>query len=95
MANPPPTPPIVLVRAGRDEPHAAFLICWERGESEGSAWSAWVMWVKERDGKPFRHTVLVGADMVERVEAAAAYRDVPRRIRCADGSFRPWSPPGP
>jgi hypothetical protein len=91
MANPPATPPIVLVRAGRDEPHTAFLIAWERGES-GGPWSAWVMWVRERDGKPYRHTVLVGADMVQPVEHASAYRHVPRRIRSEDGVIRPCAP---
>jgi hypothetical protein len=84
----PSSPPIVLM--GGREVHAAFLIAWELGEGDGR-WSAWVMWIRERAGRPYRHQVLVPADMVRPAEAPAAYHDVPRRVRGRDGVIRPWS----
>jgi hypothetical protein len=84
-STPPPSPPIVLV--GDGDQHAAFLICWERADADGD-WSAWVMWVREQDGRPVRHVVCVPAAEIEPVEPPEAYRDVPRRVRRADGSVR-------
>jgi hypothetical protein len=80
-----PSPPIVLV--GERDPHAAFLIAGEQGAGDTSArlgagprrrpaapdaWSAWVMWIRERDGQPYRHLVRVPADMVRSAEPPEA-----------------------
>jgi len=84
----PPCPPLVMI--GLRDPHPGYLLGWElvRGE-----WWAWVTWIRERNGKPFRHVVSVRAASVRPAESGEAYADVPRRVRGQDGVVRPWTPP--
>lgn len=82
------SPPLVVL--DRAEPITAFLICWELQEYSGEWW-AWVAWVRDRRGEPFKHLVSVPASGLRPVESAAAYARVPRRVHGRDGQVRPWT----
>ena len=84
-ADEPEGPPVVLLSDGE----AAYLLAWEQVRGE---WYAWVTWIRERGGRPYRHTVSVRGASVQAAEPAGAYRQVPRRVRGADGVVRPWAP---
>ena len=90
MRDEPDCPPIVM--CGLTEPHPAFQLCWELAAGE---WWAWVAWIRERRGQPYRHVVSVHGESVRPIEAPEAYRSVPRRVRGLDGVVRPWSRPVP
>jgi hypothetical protein len=87
VTDKPPCPPLVMV--GLRDPEPAYLLAWEQVRGE---WYAWVTWIRERGGHPYRHTVSVRAASVQAAEPAEAYRQVPRRVRGEDGVVRPWTP---
>ena len=88
MKDEPWSPPLVAL--DRRDPVVCHLLAWELHEHSGE-WHAWVMWVRERRGEPFRHVVAVPASGVRRVEQPEAYAQVPRRVRGRDGQVRPWT----
>jgi hypothetical protein len=88
VRNEPPSPPIV--EFGDDA--VAYLLAWEQHEQDGSWW-AWVTWIRERSGRPYRHVTTVRAARLRPVEVPSAYETVPRRVLGLDGQIRPWSPP--
>ena len=86
------SPPIVEL-AGDG---AAYLLCWEQHERDGS-WYAWVSWIQST-GDPVRHrhrVVSVRAGAVRPLENPGAYARVPRRVLGRDGQIRPWTPAAP
>jgi hypothetical protein len=87
MRDEPPSPPIVAV----GEEFTAYLLAWDLHEPTGECW-AWVTWVRERNGEPYRHIVSVPAASLRPLEEPEAYRDVPRRILTAPGQVRPSEP---
>jgi hypothetical protein len=89
VRNEPPSPPLVVL--DRAEPIVAHLLAWEIHERDGS-WHGWVMWVRWRNGEPFRHVVAVDAAGIRAVEPPEAYARVPRRALGLDGVIRAWSP---
>lgn len=86
------SPPIVEL-AGDG---AAYLLCWELHERDGS-WYAWVSWIQSTgDPVRYRHRVVsVRAGAVRPLENPGAYARVPRRVLGRDGQIRPWTPAAP
>jgi hypothetical protein len=89
MKDEPRSPPIVGLPGG--EPVVAYLLMWEQHERSGEWW-AWVTWVRERNGQPYRHVTTVQAQRLVQLDLPGTYRAVPRRVLGHDGQFRPWSP---
>ena len=84
--NKPWAPPIVSFSSGT----VGHLLAWELIEVDGS-WHAWISWVQDLGSRPVHKVVAVRASQLQPLEEPESYARVPRRIRCRDGTIRPWS----